>query len=166
MLLTFGGKYEHREPEVFDAESCIAKKGVAAKGKKVSPYDVKTAEFLGPDGEMPEAPEQVADAPEAPAAPAAPEAPAVEEPVVPEAKVKPLKKKKPAKKEVEEPADEPQPPVTPANDDPLEVSLDFRPGNAPSEPEVAPSGGEAADLLRRGEDDTPVDFGDWEPTLF
>ncbi len=178
VLLTFGGKFEHREAEVIDAESFIAKKGLAAKGKKVSPYDVKTAEFLAPDGldsDLPGEPseeEPEAVVPESPAAPsvlevpAAPEAPLEEEPGVPESKVKPLKKKKASNKADEQPEEEPQPEKKPADDDPMEVSLDFRPGNAPSEPEVAPSGGEAADLLRRGEDDKPVDFSDWEPTLF
>jgi hypothetical protein len=178
VLLTFGGKCEHREAEVIDAESFIAKKGLAAKGKKVSPYDVKTAEFLAPDGldsDLPGEPseeEPEAVVPESPAAPsvlevpAAPEAPLEEEPGVPESKVKPLKKKKASNKADEQPEEEPQPEKKPADDDPMEVSLDFRPGNAPSEPEVAPSGGEAADLLRRGEDDKPVDFSDWEPTLF
>ena len=48
MVLTFGGKYEHREAETIDVEEFIAKKGIAAKGKKCSPYDVKKAEFGEP----------------------------------------------------------------------------------------------------------------------
>ena len=46
--LTFGGKYEHRAQELIDAEEFIAKKGIQAKGKKVSPYDVKEARFTEP----------------------------------------------------------------------------------------------------------------------
>ena len=48
MVLTFGGKYEHREAETIDVEEFIAKKGITAKGKKCSPYDVKKAEFGEP----------------------------------------------------------------------------------------------------------------------
>ena len=61
MLLTFGGKYEHREAETIDCEEFIAKKGLSAKGKKCSPYDLKSVEFGEPlhkseDDEQPEAP--------------------------------------------------------------------------------------------------------------
>ena len=48
VLLTFGGKFQHREPEVLDAEEFIAKKGLTAKGKKCSPYDLKMVEFTEP----------------------------------------------------------------------------------------------------------------------
>ena len=48
MVLTFGGKYEHREAETVDVEEFIAKKGLTAKGKKCSPYDVKKVEFGEP----------------------------------------------------------------------------------------------------------------------
>ena len=48
LVLTFGGKYEHREAETIDVEEFIAKKGITAKGKKCSPYDVKKAEFGEP----------------------------------------------------------------------------------------------------------------------
>ncbi len=48
LLLTFGGKYEHREAEKVDAEEFIAKKGITAKGKKCSPYDLKKVEFTEP----------------------------------------------------------------------------------------------------------------------
>lgn len=44
----FGGKWEHREPEKIDAEEFIAKKGYAAKGKKVSPMDLKEVRFIEP----------------------------------------------------------------------------------------------------------------------
>ena len=45
---TFGGKHEHREAEVVDAEEFIAKKGLQAKGKKVSAMDVKSVKFIEP----------------------------------------------------------------------------------------------------------------------
>ncbi len=48
MLVTFGGKNEHREPEAVDAEEYIAKKGFAAKGKKCHALDVKKVEFIEP----------------------------------------------------------------------------------------------------------------------
>jgi len=46
--ITFGGKHEHREQELVDAESFIAKKGIQAKGKKVSAMDVKSVRFGEP----------------------------------------------------------------------------------------------------------------------
>ena len=46
--ITFGGKHEHREAEVVDAEEFIAKKGIQAKGKKVSAMDVKAVKFVEP----------------------------------------------------------------------------------------------------------------------
>ena len=46
--ITFGGKHEHREAEVVDAEEYIAKKGLQAKGKKVSAMDVKSVKFVEP----------------------------------------------------------------------------------------------------------------------
>ncbi len=57
--LTFGGRHEHREPERIDAEEFIAKKGLQAKGKKTSQYDVKEVKFIEPlhkpeDDVMPE----------------------------------------------------------------------------------------------------------------
>ena len=48
VLLTYGKKFEHKEPDVLDAEEFIAKKGVAAKGKKCSPLDLKSVEFTEP----------------------------------------------------------------------------------------------------------------------
>ena len=48
VLVTFGGKYEHREAEVIDAENFIAKKGLTAKGKKCHAYDLKKVEFIEP----------------------------------------------------------------------------------------------------------------------
>lgn len=46
--ITFGGKHAHREAEVVDAEEFIGKKGVQAKGKKVSTMDVKSVKFVEP----------------------------------------------------------------------------------------------------------------------
>ena len=48
VLVTFAGKYEHREPEKIDAEEYIAKKGIAAKGKKCHSWDLKKVEFIEP----------------------------------------------------------------------------------------------------------------------
>ena len=48
VILTFGGKFQHREEETLDAEEFIAKKGFAAKGKKCSPYDLKSVAFGEP----------------------------------------------------------------------------------------------------------------------
>jgi topoisomerase-4 subunit A len=46
--VTFGGRHEHREAEKIDAEEFIAKKGLQAKGKKTSQYDVKGVSFIEP----------------------------------------------------------------------------------------------------------------------
>ena len=57
LILTFGGKYAHREPETVDVAEFIAKKGITAKGKKCSPYDLKAVEFGEPlEKDEPEAP--------------------------------------------------------------------------------------------------------------
>ena len=48
MVLSFGGKFKHREPETIDAEEFIAKKGLTAKGKKCSLMDLKSVEFGEP----------------------------------------------------------------------------------------------------------------------
>ena len=48
LVLTFGGKFAHREPEAVDVAEFIAKKGISAKGKKCSPYDLKSVEFGEP----------------------------------------------------------------------------------------------------------------------
>ena len=63
VLMTFGGKFEHREPETLDAEEFIAKKGLTAKGKKCSPYDLKSVEF-GEPIHKPEDDEEPAGEPE------------------------------------------------------------------------------------------------------
>ena len=44
----FGGRHEHRDPEKIDAEEFIGKKGLQAKGKKTSQYDVKEVRFIEP----------------------------------------------------------------------------------------------------------------------
>ena len=62
IVLTFGGKFKHREPEILDAESFIAKKGITAKGKKCSSMDLKSVAFGEP---LPE-PEGVEEAEEEP----------------------------------------------------------------------------------------------------
>lgn len=46
--VTFGGKYAHRDPERVDAEEYIAKKGIAAKGKKCHQYDLEAVRFVEP----------------------------------------------------------------------------------------------------------------------
>ncbi|MBQ9529358.1 MAG: DNA gyrase/topoisomerase IV subunit A [Bacteroidales bacterium] len=46
--LTFKGKDAAREPEIIDVADFIAKKGLKAKGRKVSTRDVKKAEFIEP----------------------------------------------------------------------------------------------------------------------
>ena len=48
IVLTFGGKFKHREPETVDAEAFIAKKGLSAKGKKCSSMDLKSVAFGEP----------------------------------------------------------------------------------------------------------------------
>ena len=45
---TFTGRQEHREPEKFDAEEFIAKKGITAKGNRCHRYDVLKVEFIEP----------------------------------------------------------------------------------------------------------------------
>lgn len=46
--VVFGGKFAHREPEEFEAEEFIAKKGLTAKGKKCHSYDLASVEFVEP----------------------------------------------------------------------------------------------------------------------
>lgn len=45
-MVTFTGRQEHREPEKFDAEEFIAKKGITAKGNRCHRYDVLKVEFI------------------------------------------------------------------------------------------------------------------------
>lgn len=44
----FGGKHEYRETEIIEAEEFIAKKGIQAKGKRTSGYEVKEVRFTEP----------------------------------------------------------------------------------------------------------------------
>ena len=46
--VSFKGKNEGREPEVFEAEEFIAKKGLTAKGKRCHSLDVKKVRFVEP----------------------------------------------------------------------------------------------------------------------
>ena len=46
--IVFGGKSSHREPEKVDAGEFITKKGLGAKGKKVSALEVKKVRFIEP----------------------------------------------------------------------------------------------------------------------
>ena len=46
--LTFKGKNAHREDEIIDVASFIGVKGFKAKGKRVSPYEVDTVQFIEP----------------------------------------------------------------------------------------------------------------------
>ena len=46
--IIFGGKNVNRDPETVDAEEFIAKKGLQAKGKKVSALDVAKVHFVEP----------------------------------------------------------------------------------------------------------------------
>ena len=63
--VTFGKKYEHRDPENIDAEEYIAKKGFTAKGKKCHQYDVKKVRFIEPlDKPEPSAVPEVPEVPE------------------------------------------------------------------------------------------------------
>ena len=47
-MVTFTGRQEHREPEKFDAEEFIAKKGIGAKGNRCHRYDILKVEFIEP----------------------------------------------------------------------------------------------------------------------
>ena len=61
MEVRFGGKHAHREAEKIDVEEFIGKKGLQAKGKKVSQYEVEAAGFIEPlvkDAPSPETAEE------------------------------------------------------------------------------------------------------------
>ena len=47
-IVTFGGKYSSKSPETIDAEDFIAKKGLAAKGKKCHQQELEKVEFTEP----------------------------------------------------------------------------------------------------------------------
>jgi len=46
--VTLGGKWAHKEPERVDAEEYIAKKGIGAKGKKVTALEATAVRFIEP----------------------------------------------------------------------------------------------------------------------
>ena len=114
IVLTFGGKFKHREPEVIDAEEFIGKKGITAKGKKCSPYDLKSVAFG--------------------------------EPLV--------------KPEDETPETAPTGVVSETDEEPIDMDL------LPDSDTPIEQAGQAADLLKKGSSEDPVDLGDWQPTLF
>ncbi|MBN1199987.1 MAG: hypothetical protein JXA23_11590, partial [Bacteroidales bacterium] len=58
LKLSFGGKNKNRKSEEVDVESFIAVKGLKAKGKRLSPYEIKSVEELEPL-KMPEPPEEI-----------------------------------------------------------------------------------------------------------
>ena len=47
-IITFGGKYSYKEDEIINAEDFIAKKGLAAKGKKCHQQELEKVEFTEP----------------------------------------------------------------------------------------------------------------------
>lgn len=47
-LVTFGGKNAERPAETVDVEQFIARKGIGAKGKRLSTYEIAKAEFIEP----------------------------------------------------------------------------------------------------------------------
>ena len=63
MEVTFGGKHAHREAEKIDVEEFIGKKGLQAKGKKVSQYEVESAGFVEPLVKDVPSPETAEEAP-------------------------------------------------------------------------------------------------------
>lgn len=110
--IVFDGKWEHREPEKIDAEEFIARKGLAAKGKKASPMDLKQAHFIEPlhkpeDDIVPEEPEDVE-----------PENFAAEE-SEPE-----VVGKNPLLENLPEKSQEEQKPEEPGDDEPLDLNID------------------------------------------
>ena len=66
-MITFGGKGEKREPEIIDAEDFIGVKGITARGKRLTTYEVKEICFIEPlvkpEDEIPEE-EQQAEEPQ------------------------------------------------------------------------------------------------------
>ena len=164
--VTFSGKYAHREPEIIDAESFIAKKGLAAKGKKCHAYDLGKIEFIEPlqkeEPEAEEEPEDMPDIPEVDEAPMEEETPvaeempaAEEEPVVETAQVVEAEEEVidlSDLPEIEEPATliEPEEPAAPAPKKP-------RPRKKKPE-----KGAVMGDIIDLSLDDIPDD----EPNLF
>ena len=150
--LTFGGRQDGREPEVLDAEEFIAKKGLAAKGKKCSSLDLKQVEFIEPlhkpeDDLAPEDEEPVEIATE-------------EDEIVDETPVETVDET-PVAEPVEATA-----PVVATEEEPIEVELDI---DIPEIP-VAPKPAKASKSRKKKEekkdepDEPASDFTDW--TLF
>lgn len=48
LKITFTGKNAKREPEIIDVEQFIGKKGIKAKGKRLSNYEIGTIQFVEP----------------------------------------------------------------------------------------------------------------------
>ena len=46
--IVFGGKYEHREAEKINVEEFIAKKGLTARVKRASQYELRSVSFIEP----------------------------------------------------------------------------------------------------------------------
>ena len=162
--LTFGGRQEGREAEVIDAEEFIAKKGLAAKGKKCSSLDLKSVEFIEPlhkpeDDLVPEDEEPVDIATEDEEIEVA--EPSVAEPVeVTEQEVaEPV--------EATEPVDitEPDEPVA-SEETPIEIELDIDIPEIPVEqkPAKAPKSRKKKEEKKDEPDEPASDFTDW--TLF
>ena len=162
--LTFGGRQEGREAEVIDAEEFIAKKGLAAKGKKCSSLDLKSVEFIEPlhkpeDDLVPEDEEPVDIATEdeeldgaesTVTEPVEATEPSVAEPV-----------------EATEPVEitEPDEPVA-SEETPIEIELDIDIPEIPVEqkPAKAPNSRKKKEEKKDEPDEPASDFTDW--TLF
>ncbi len=139
LVLTFGGKFAHREPETVDVAEFIAKKGISAKGKKCSPYDLKAVEFGEPlEKDEPEVPgEAIAAEPFEGDDDMADDSPVADDAV-----------------------DQVQPGESDAVDQvqPTPRDKDIAKAAAPSE--------DASEAQDDTPDSGVVDFDDWEPTLF
>jgi hypothetical protein len=164
--LTFGGRQEGREAEVIDAEEFIAKKGLAAKGKKCSSLDLKAVEFIErlhkPEDDLaPEDEEPIDIAPEDEdlevAEPVEATDTAVVEPEVAEPEVA-------APVEATAPAETPAPVAT--EDEPIEIELDIDIPEIPveSKPAKAPKSRKKKEEKKDEPDEPASDFTDW--TLF
>ena len=139
LVLTFGGKYAHREAETVDVAEFIAKKGITAKGKKCSPYDLKAVEFGEPlEKEEPEVPGEAIAEPFDGDDDMADDAVDQVQPGEPDASVDQVQPKAP--------------------DDPDAPAAYAAPASEPSE--------DVHDAPEDASDSGTVDFDDWEPTLF
>ena len=178
--LTFGGRQEGREAEVIDAEEFIAKKGLAAKGKKCSSLDLKSVEFIEPlhkpeDDLVPEDEEPVDIAPEDEeievAEPIEATEPSVAEPSV--AEPVEVTEQEVAEPSVAEPVEatepveitEPDEPVA-SEETPIEIELDIDIPEIPVEqkPAKAPKSRKKKEEKKDEPDEPASDFTDW--TLF